>query len=323
MASPPPAHARPIPARRPRFRPVGPARASAVGLVVALVVATTLVTTAAPAHATWSLVAVEPGTDRVGAAIASCVPAELVGDPARPLAPVALVPGVGAAISQARFDATAPGRLAQALTTGERPAAAVARLVAEEPEDLAAVRQHAAVILAGDDGTPEAAAHTGVDNVAVALDRTDEVVSVQGNLLVSATVVEDALAAFTARSEVGDDLGSALVAALVAGSEAGGDSRCGDQTALFAQVAVAEPGDDPSRPSTLLTVVVAQDDGTNPVAELDRAWSQGRRGLVDLAEPESGSGGVVRIIVLVAAVAMVAGAALALRRGLGSISARR
>ena len=146
--------------------------------------------------------------------------------------------------------------------------------------------------------------------------------AVQGNLLVGEDVVDDALAAFDRSRSEDAGLASALVAALSAGSQRGGDRRCGEQTALFAQVAVAGPADDPARPLVLLTVAVDEGD-VNPVDELALAWSEGRRGLIDLTTDDGGTGPWFRIGAFTAAGAMAAGALVALRRGMGSVSARR
>lgn len=169
----------------------------------------------------------------------------------------------------------------------------------------------------------ETAAHTGADNDPVALDRQGTGVSVQGNLLASEAVVDEALAAFETRLAADGDLAAALAAGLAAGGEAGGDRRCGDQAALFAQVAVATPADAAERPSTLVTVTVSEGDGQDPSALLLAAFERGDRGLIEAGEAPDGGGAAVRVLVLVGGVALVGAAAVALRRGMGSVSARR
>ena len=272
---------------------------------------------AAPAGATWSLVAVDPETGEVGAALASCVPPSILGRPTAPLVPIVLVPGQGAAVTQGELNLTAPDRIIELLGAGAAPGAIVEDLVRPEFDVAAPTRQHAVVSTAG------AAAYTGTELSPQALDRQGDDVSAQGNLLVSNAVITAALAAFEDTQSGGGDLRDALVAGLVAGAAQGGDRRCPDQTALFAQVAVASPGDDPERPTTLVTVTVDQGDGQNPVTLLADAVAEGRTGLIEAGTDESGLGRVVQIGALLAATAMAVGGVLLVRRGLGSTRARR
>lgn len=272
---------------------------------------------AAPAGATWSVVAVDPETGEVGAALASCVPPSILGRPDTPLVPIVLVPGQGAAVTQGELDLTAPDRIIELVKAGAAPGAIVDDLVRPELDAAAPTRQHAVVSTAG------AAAYTGSELSPQALDRQGDDVSAQGNLLVSDEVVTAALAAFEDSQAGGSGLRDALVAGLVAGSGRGGDRRCPDQTALFAQVAVARPGDDPEHPTTLVTVSVDQGDGQNPVTLLADAVADGRSGLIEAGTGRSGLGMVVQIAALVAATAMAVGGVALIRRGLGSTRARR
>jgi uncharacterized Ntn-hydrolase superfamily protein len=180
------------------------------------------------AQATWSVVAVDPDTGEVGVAVASCVGFEVS------VVPV-LVPGVGAAASQAAISQDSGERLVEALASGATAAETIDAVVAAD--DAPETRQFGVVVL-DDDG----AGWTGADTFDVALDRrsTDGTVSVQGNILVSEGVVDAAIAAFEASD---GDLPDRLLAALVAGADEGGDSRCGDQTAKSAAMIVARPGD--------------------------------------------------------------------------------
>lgn len=241
-------------------------RASLVGVAVVAVV---LVATMSPATATWSIVAVDPETGDVGVAIASCVPAVLLGDLDQPLEPVVIVPGVGAGVSQALLNSQAPSEIRRQLEATVPPSAIVEALMDSAFDDQSSQRQHAVVAVSGD-----SAAATGDANVAGALDAQGRSVSAQGNILVSPAVVYDAVGAFETTS---GHLAERLVAALVAGGDAGGDSRCADQTALFAQVVVAEPDDAADAPSVLLTVAVVEGDGQNPVTVLADAFAEGRR----------------------------------------------
>ena len=183
---------------------------------------------ATAAHATWSVVAADEATGEVGVAVASCVGFEVT------VVPV-LVPGVGAGASQAHISKPSGDRIVDALAGGSSAKETIDAVVAAD--DGSEERQFGVVVL-GDGG----AGWTGGDTLDVALDKRsdDDTVSVQGNILVSEEVVDSAIAAFDAAE---GDLADRLVAALVAGADAGGDSRCGDQTATAAALVVARPGD--------------------------------------------------------------------------------
>jgi uncharacterized Ntn-hydrolase superfamily protein len=147
----------------------------------------------------------------------------------------------------------------------------------DAPDD----RQFGVVVLNGG-----GAGWTGSDTFDVALDRRGSggSVAVQGNILVSEDVVEAAIAAFEAAD---GELADRLLAGLVAGADAGGDSRCGDQTATAAALIVARPGDegyaftdagvlgvdpdDEAVPSVFMSVLVAEG-GERAPDRLLEAW---------------------------------------------------
>lgn len=246
------------------------------GGVLAVVVAV-LVLGMPSALATWSVVGVDEETGEVGVAVASCVGFEVS------VVPV-LVPGVGAAASQADISELSGERLVDALEGGATAAEAVEAVVAadEAPED----RQFGVVVLGGG-----GAGWTGSETFDVALDErgAGEVVSAQGNILVSERVVAAAIAAFDASSGA---LADRLVDALVAGANEGGDSRCGEQAATSAALIVADPDDasyahtdagvfgvDPDRgdvPSVFVSVLVAEG-GDRAPDRLAAAWAEADR----------------------------------------------
>lgn len=285
---------------------------------MAVVAAALTAAWAGPAGATWSIVATDQATGEVGTALASCVPAEVLGEPDLPLVPVVLVPGRTAAVTQAQLNVAAPERIRELVAAGAQPDEIITDLASQDFDELAPLRQHAVASVTG-----EVAAFTGAETSAEALDAQGDGVSVQGNLLASGSVVGDALAAFETERASGRTLAEALIAGLVAGSDAGGDRRCGPQTALFAQIAVAGPDDDGDRPAILLTVVVGDGDGRNPVTILESAFADGERGLIDAGEATTSAGARVRTGVLIAALFMLVAGGLAVRRGIGSVSARR
>jgi len=275
---------------------------------------------ASPAAATWSIVAVDGETNEVGVAIASCVPKEALGDLSTPLDPVVLLPGSAAAVTQAQLNLEAPPRIRELAAAQATPEEIIADISSAEFDEVAAVRQHAMVALAGG-----IAAFTGADNEDNALDAQGDGVSVQGNTLADRTVVESALARFEQERSDGTNLASSLVEALLAGSVEGGDRRCDEQTALFAQIVVATASDDAEAPSTLLTVTVDQDDGQNPVQLLADAYRDDQRGVIEAGTGTGNGGGGSGLLDVVAVLVVVGGIAgvILFRRGLGSTKARR
>ena len=184
--------------------------------------------TAISAEATWSVVAVDEETGEVGVAVASCVGFEVT------VVPI-LVPGVGAGASQANISKHSGQRMVDALASGASAQETIDAVV--DADDGMEERQFGAVVL-GDAG----AGWTGGDTLNVAVDRRsdDGTVAVQGNILVSQDVVDASISAFDAAD---GQLADRLIAGLVAGADAGGDARCGDQTATAAALVVARPGD--------------------------------------------------------------------------------
>ena len=220
------------------------------------------------ATATWSIVAVDPDSREVGVAIASCVdlPAFYYGADGV-LENVVLAPGVGAGVTQGLINLDAAERIRTDLESGRAATETIEDVTAADFDGRAAERQHGGVRL---DDPSSPAAFTGSETTPWAGHRTADGVSVQGNILVSAAVVSDTLAAFGRLP--GKPLTDRLVTSLLAGSRAGGDSRCDrQQSALFAQVAVAGP--DGRRVGR--TVRVDKGDGRNPVELLAAGASSG------------------------------------------------
>ena len=194
---------------------------------------------------TWSILARDPATGEIGAAVAS-----------RFLAVGALCPRVegrlGAACTQALVNPfLAPDALA-ALRAGVAPAAALDALVAAD-----AGRATRQVHVLAADG--RSARHTGDDCVGWCghLDGPD--VSVAGNMLAGAEVLAATRDSFLGSGGLGLPLVERLLRAMEAGEAAGGDKR-GRQSAAI-QVASAEAFPD---------LDLRADDHPDPLAELRR-----------------------------------------------------
>lgn len=277
-------------------------------------VAAVLALDATPAGATWSLVGVDSTTGAVGVAVASCVPVDALGPGDQPLLPVVVVPGKAAAVVQGGIDANVPARAGELLAAGATPDQVVGDLVGAADDPVVESRQLAVVAVDG-----ATAAFSGRELGASAGDRQGSGVSVQGNQVTGPEVVEAALAAYERSRLGGADLGTALVDGLVAGSEAGGDRRCPDQTALFAHLAVAGSGGG----TDVLTVSVDPGDGQNPVSLLADARRRGTTGFVDAGRARAGGGLAVLIGALMVGAGLAAAGAFAWWRGIGSVRRRR
>ncbi len=236
--------------------------------VAPLVAALVLVAVPTGAHATWSIVAVDPDTQQVGVAVASCVEAPF-GTTLLPQVP-GVVPGVGALAAQAYLDQGLRDYAVDQLAAGLSASEVIDAVNAMDQGD--AVRQYGVVTLAGD-----TASFTGTSCEDWAGSVEDANVSAQGNILYGPEVVDDAIAAFLADApSCPFTLADRLMLALEAGAAQGGDNRCSmEQGALAAVIIVANPDDDIDAPMLDLRIPSQDQGGADPVdllrAEYD-AW---------------------------------------------------
>jgi uncharacterized Ntn-hydrolase superfamily protein len=247
---------------------------------------------------TWSVIGADPKTGDVGVAMASCVPNTLAD------ALAALVPGKGAASTQAAFDIDNRNKMFAALKEGA-PASEIIRRVADVSVDSGLNRRQYGVVTirdgraetAGFTGKPMLDGATAPDSKRYAGVRGNAArgVSVQGNTLASSEVVSGALDAFVWDDPTGfNTLSDRLMRAIEAGSRAGGDVRCNNdstrQTAATAMIVVARGGDAPyatekigmsdqqtaKAPWLEISVTVARGDD-NPLLDLRRRYDYWRR----------------------------------------------
>lgn len=229
-------------------------------------------------RSTYSIVAVDPDTGDVGIAGASCVPISAAGM-------TTLVPGKGAAATQAGFFPLNQARVFEALLQGASASEIIELVTDDSYDDNIEIRQYGAVTLV--DGNIQAAGFTGSENANWAGDQQDSAmaVSVQGNTLESASVVTSALDAFIEQGIGAVELPDRLLRALEAASAAGGDNRCNEgdlqQTAQAAFIAVAKANqppiaitvgkdpspNDPALPWLFISVIESKG-GPNPLLEL-------------------------------------------------------
>ena len=247
---------------------------------------------------TWSIVAVDPETGDVGVAVSSCVAS--FGD-----AVAALVPGKGAAATQAGFNIDNRNRVFEAIKEGLTAEEVIARVTDPEWDSELERRQYGVVTI--DDGFVRTAGYTtplrqglivgeeGVARYAGVMADPSRGVSAQGNTLASSQVVQGPLDAYRRDDPAGfNTLPDRLIRALEAGSIAGGDVRCNNgnvrQTTSMAAILVARGGDEPYATENIgmtdagtdaapwLALSVRTDRGAeNPLLELRRQYDEWRR----------------------------------------------
>jgi uncharacterized Ntn-hydrolase superfamily protein len=166
---------------------------------------------------TFSIVAVDTRTAEVGGAGTSCLEGGDVFVIYRG------VPGLGVVHAQARYEAAARDEAARLLRSGQSASQTLAAITLPSFDAERAVRQYGIVDVSG-----SAVGFTGPGAMPYAADRQGVVqgfaYSVQGNILTSARVLDQAAAAF---ESAGCDLPQRLLQGLLAGAEhAEGDSRC-------------------------------------------------------------------------------------------------
>jgi uncharacterized Ntn-hydrolase superfamily protein len=182
-----------------------------------------------------------------------------------------IVPAVGEMVAQARVDAgnsdridAAFARILDGSTSGEAISASI------EADAMSNRRQHA---IATYDSVP--ATFTGSNTLQWSGGVGDQSVAVQGNTLVDAQVVVQAMSAFNATmSDPDASLADALLAGMEAGASEGGDRRC--PSANAALMAVAHRDDVGETPRIWLAIEPQAIGSQNPVALLRDDYDRSR-----------------------------------------------
>lgn len=222
-----------------------------------------LITTCFPAtaSATWSIVVLDRGTQRIGVAGASCT-GDVYGI-------MGLLPGKGVLIAQAT-SSTPSIQLAMKLLDQGAPADSVLGVISDPAFDQQlSLRQYGVATLRGD-----IVQFTGAGTPDYHGDRKADDVFVQGNTLPGPQVLDRMMSAVHDARTAGRTLEDVLMAGLQAGADAGGDKRCGAQRAMSAFLVVAKPDQPVGRPYLSL-IVFGTDSGTvNAVDFLHRKLSE-------------------------------------------------
>jgi uncharacterized Ntn-hydrolase superfamily protein len=214
------------------------------------------------AHATWSVVAVDPVTGDVGVAGASCFPGVAV--------IASVVPGKGVVVAQGLTSDDGRDYASRMLREGS-PAKAIVRMIRSSKVDNSFIavrhlRQYGVASLHS--GEASVASFTGAFTGGTRGSREAAGVSVQGNVLVSLKVLDNTLASYVSTPK-SCGMAVALLNALEAGAREGGDKRCpAGQTALSAFLIVARPGDGADAPTIRLISPDQKKGESNPVLML-------------------------------------------------------
>lgn len=208
-----------------------------------------------PAHATFSIAAVNPETGEAAVAVTTRVP--FVGR---------AVPwvraGVGAVATQSWTVVEYGKQGLDLLQAGVAPNEAIERLLAD---DAGRERRQLGII----DMKGRAAAFTGKENGAWAGSRQGKNYTVQGNILVGPEVIDAVAAHLDATAGTGMPIAERLILALEAGQEKGGDKRWGYLQS--AAIRVADPRD-PGRGGDHLSLSIDVGEHADPIAEMKRIY---------------------------------------------------
>ncbi|HKP63250.1 MAG TPA: DUF1028 domain-containing protein [Polyangiales bacterium] len=239
-----------------------------------------------PVAATYSIAATDSATQQVGGAVTSCVGS-------LDLAAVyGSVPGKGVIHAQAQLDTQLRGKNLAVMLLGQGldPTEIIARITAQSLDSGFASRQYGVVDVQG-----RAAGFTGSRAQAYRSDQHASFrtfsYSVQGNILTSQKVLDQAAAGFEG---AGCDLADRLMAALEQGGMNGqGDSRCtGDgipSDAAFIQVDL--PG---SPAGSYLRLSVSNTAPANPLPRLRAMFDTWRKTHPCMMSAAAGAGGDAR-----------------------------
>lgn len=219
------------------------------------------------AQDTFSIVAVDAATGEVGSAGASCISAnnlqiyfpgadpDFLGD---------LIPGLAAVNTQSSYLAQNQQAARNRLLAGENPQQVIDWLAVNDAQGNSAQRQYgiAAII----NGSPQAAGFTGANCMNEKGHRTGSNYAIQGNILISETILDDMETAFLNTSGC---LAEKLMAAMQAAKVPGADSRCltNGTSSLFAFLKVAQQGDLANAPSVRIFVAY-NPEGIEPIDSL-------------------------------------------------------
>ncbi|WP_295116475.1 DUF1028 domain-containing protein [uncultured Chitinophaga sp.] len=182
------------------------------------------------ASATWSIIIIDPKTNTIGMAGASCSYSVYgIG---------VIIPGKGAVIVQAASHPLARKKGVEMMIAG---ATAQDIIKAMQHPDYKPEQQQYAVLLANDIAHP--ATYTGTSAPAHKGALTASGICVQGNTLTTAGELQAVMDIALKGQAAGLPLPEILMQAMEEGAKHGGDARCGERKASSAFMTIARPTD--------------------------------------------------------------------------------
>ena len=247
-----------------------------------LLLLSSMIAIAAPAFATWSVIAVDRATGRVVISSSTCT--GTTDDFLKDVQAV-VVPGKGVAACQAGVDSATHQNqtlVFDELQRGTEPTRII-EMLSQDPGFQS--RQYGIVDLQG-----RMAGHSGLTNGFVTQDihgqapGTDIFYSIQGNILRTGAVVPSAVKAFLAAS---GGITDRVMAAMEAADAAGGDSRCTCQVPAVPASAGSIPCT--SRTTLVAYILAADPRDTNGPADQPNSHNDGKYAMyITVSQPNQG-----------------------------------
>jgi uncharacterized Ntn-hydrolase superfamily protein len=210
-------------------------------------------------YATWSIIVVDPKTNEIGIAGASCTNSVYgIG---------AIIPGKGAIVVQAMSNPFARAKGLKMIMANASPEEI---LTAMKDSMFNPEHQQYAIICVKYLENP--LTYTGSSTTPIKGALTAKGISVQGNTLTNFEELQSALNTAIKAQKDALPIEEVLMLALEAGAKLGGDKRCGDIKALSAFLTVSKPSDNPKSPYINL-VVYGTNDKLNAVEALRQKFN--------------------------------------------------
>lgn len=212
-------------------------------------------------YGTWSIIFIDKKTGEIGIAGASCTRnCYGIGQ---------IISGKGVIVVQAMSNNEARGKGVEMIRSGLSPEEIISALREDrfDPE-----RQQYAVLTLKDFDFPKTYTGTSAHDFKGTV--TGSGFSIQGNTLTGERVLTEIYNAVTRGQKAGLRIDEILMMALEAGSLAGGDKRCGKQTATSAFITVARRDD--KKPYLNLQIFGQSRGGQNAVSMLQNKYDRWR-----------------------------------------------
>ena len=217
---------------------------------------------------TFSIVALDSITGEVGSAGASCVDMFMTGFSTNDFLGQ-LIPNIGAINTQAWYNSTNQTNATNRMNLGDTPNQIIDWLILNDVQSTPELRQYGIVAMVN--GSPQAAAYTGISTDSYKNHIIGDNYAIQGNILLGQEVLDSIESRFLNTS---GDLTCKLMAALQGANMVGADTRCSSNgtSSLFAFVKVSQPSDIFGSPSFNISVRTHSNSGIEPIDSLQNLF---------------------------------------------------